>query len=194
MEGLRQSNKGFTLVEICVVLVLFSILATTTTLGLIGWQHESTYRTQEDNAEMIYMAARNKIAQLRANNVLGDFSGWGSKGSNNTVTIISESTSQNYYYALASKGDYQNYNSGSMNDPDKQKSSLVFELINDYIADKGILNGNIAILYDEDGTIYTVYFSDRTEISFSGADGLDKKENREYTKLYDNMIGVYSCE
>ena len=64
IRDLRQSNKGFTLVELCVVLVLFAILASVSTLSLLSWQENSTYQSQEDNAELVYMAARNKIAQL----------------------------------------------------------------------------------------------------------------------------------
>ena len=66
--SIRQSNKGFTLVEICVVLLLITILATITTLSLINWQEYSINKKMDDNAELIYMAAKNKIAQLKSDN------------------------------------------------------------------------------------------------------------------------------
>ena len=201
MKGLRKSNKGFTLVEICVVLVLFSILASVTTLSLISWQEYSKYKSQEDNAELIYMAARNKIAQLKANNALDELSSWGEKISGNTVdpSSVIYSHTGTIYYAICKKGDYQNYNSSSdsTNSPDK-KASLIFELINNYISDKGILNANIAIEYSQDGTIYAVYFSDSTEMDYQSS-GLGTNEkfymNGSYKhdseKLYENVIGAY---
>ena len=208
MKGLRQSNKGFTLVEITVTLVLFSILATITTLSLIRWQEYSTYTNMESNAEMIYMAARNKIAQLKANNVLDEFEGWGSNysGTDNTITGLSyndtskDTSAGKIYYALCKQGDYILYGSNNPNDKNKieKTAPLLFELIVDHIADKGILNGNIAIEYGQDGTIYAVYFSDRTQMKYgnSGAGSNNAVDmsgtvNREYGKLYDNVIGGY---
>ncbi|MBP5597049.1 MAG: prepilin-type N-terminal cleavage/methylation domain-containing protein, partial [Pseudobutyrivibrio sp.] len=38
MKSLKQSNKGFTLVELSVTIVIFTILVSTAVFGLIQWQ------------------------------------------------------------------------------------------------------------------------------------------------------------
>ncbi len=73
---LRQSNKGFTLVEILVTLVLFSVILSVTTFGIISWQHYSINTEQNENAELVYMAVKNKIAILKSNDSIDEVDGW----------------------------------------------------------------------------------------------------------------------
>ncbi len=204
--SIRQSNKGFTLVEIVVTIVIFTFLATVATLGLVNWRQYSLHRNQTDNAELLYMAARNKIAQLKANNVLDEFNGWGNKASDSDNYIIgvdfgykdmeTNTSVSSLYYALCSKGDYVKYCS---NDNISESAKLIFELTSDYISDKGILNGNIVIEYGQDGTIYGVFYSDRTEMSHGSTPKsntlfMNNLVNRDDGLLYDKMVGVYKSQ
>lgn len=52
------SNKGFTLVELVVVLLLLAILLSVTTFGLLGWIDWATFRSEEATAEDIFYAAQ----------------------------------------------------------------------------------------------------------------------------------------
>jgi len=197
--SLRQSNKGFTLVEICVVLLLISILAAITTLSLISWQEYSTNKKQEDNAEIIYMAFKNKISQLKSDNTLYELKNWGSKGTSNVAgvtypnkyhTLDNTSTSDTIYYMICEKTDYEKYKKKTLGDANK---ILMFDLLVDYIHDKKMLKANIAIEYGEDGTIYSVYYSDRTTFGYGASYGLNLSSKLESTsdKLYNKVVGVY---
>ena len=200
--SIRQSNKGFTLVEICAVMVLMSILATITTLSLIKWQEYSINKTMEDNAELIYVAARNKIAQLKSNNALNELKNWGSNGSNN-ITGISYTNNyhltnnpnisdENVYYLVCDKNDYDKYTSNSLSDPNK---ILLFDLLLDYTYKKDILKANIAIEYNEDGAIFKVYYSDRTSFGYGSSYAVDLSSNLDTSinNLYEKVIGLYSA-
>ncbi len=196
--SLRQSNKGFTLVEIVVVMVIISILATITTLSLIKWQEYSTYNSQEENAELIYMAAKNKIAKLKADNALDELKFWGKKGAqyaNVTYTnkyhkIDGNVPNDTIYYLVCGKDDYDKYTKKALGDKNKV---LLFDILNDYILDNKILKANIAIEYSEDGTIYAVYYSDRTSFGYgaSYAVNLSSSADTKTEKLYEKTIGAY---
>lgn len=185
MKSLKQSNKGFTLVEICVVLVLISILATTTTMSLISWQEYSLENKQYENAELIYMAARNQISKLKANGILADYKGWQTR----SVTINGESR----YYAYCNKSDYSTYNKHSA--MDAKGSQLLFNLVAEYVYDKTMLDANVAIEYLSDGTICDIFYSDRSDdFCYGGSSGinLSLSANRQEAFLQENMIGHYS--
>jgi len=200
MDGrvsLRQSNKGFTLIEICVVMALISILAAVTTMSLIRWQEYSTYKTMEDNAELIYMAAKNKIAQLKSDNTFKELKNWGSKGTETSFTDYNHTINGSpvtgpVYYFSCNEGDYDKY---TQKKSDANKT-LWFDLLCDYLHDKKILKANIVIEYGEDGTIYTVYYSDRTTMGYDSSStvNLYSSQNKTYDFWYENVIGIYSIK
>lgn len=167
MKGLRQSNKGFTLAEICVTFVIVSILASITTFSLISWQHDSQYNKMEQNAELIYMALKNKMTSDKANGIGFD-------------TDI-----DNLY---CNSGDYEKYkNKNSVSD----KAKTLFNYVSNYIYDKTILNAYINIEFDENKEIKSVYYSDRT-LFFNAADGSLKAEFKNNdSNRYDNLVGAY---
>ena len=138
--SIRQSNKGFTLVELCVTLVLFAVLATITTMGLLKWQEYSTNKEMEDKAEIIYMAVRNSIAKLKANNVLEETEGWGHSDSS---TLGSDGK----YHMVCTSGDYDDYINGTLS---QTSAKLLFNMTADYLHDKKILN------YISDKYIYSI--------------------------------------
>ena len=166
MEGLRQSNKGFTLVEICVTFVLVSILASITTFSLVAWQHNSQFNKMEQNAELVYMAARNKLAIYNANKV-----------------------TYNNKSVFCSIEDYKKYvkNESSLKE-DCSEAYLLFKLISEYIYDKTILEAYIYIEFDSNCNIKSVYYSNRT-LFFNN--GIIKQEYNDASKRYDDNIGMY---
>lgn len=168
MTGLRQSNKGFTLAEICVTFVIISVLASITTFGLIAWQHDSQYNKQQQNAELVYMAARNKLAIYNANN----------------VTYCNDSI-------FCDIDDYEKYKE----DKNELKtvrieSWYLFNMISEYIYDKTILDAYIYIEIDGNNDIVCVYYSDKTKF-FIDSSKLIKNEYKDESKRYEDNVGVY---
>ena len=181
--SLRQSNKGFTLVEIVVVFVIFSILATTATLGLISWQTYAINNKQDEYAEMIFMAAKNQVTARIANGVLEEDSFWAK--SNATVPGSADNT----YYMMCKKGDYKKYRK-NQNIPENTK--LFFNFIDQYVYDKSLFDASIVVEYKADGTITCVLYSERVNELSYGTSGKSISSLKSSADLrYDNIVGMY---
>ena len=65
-KNIKLRNKGFTLVELIVVLVLISIILGITVFSAIAWMDWSRFKHNEATAEEIFYAAQNQLAELEA--------------------------------------------------------------------------------------------------------------------------------
>ena len=65
-----SSNKGFTLVELIVVLVLMGIILSVTVFGALGWVDWVTFNKENDTAEDIFYAAQNQLTELDSSNAM----------------------------------------------------------------------------------------------------------------------------
>ena len=175
IKGLRQSNKGFTLAEICVTFVIISVLASITTFGLIAWQHDSMFNKQQQNAELVYMAARNKIAMYNANKVAFE-----------TTPIYCDIEDYEKYKYSYSKED----NNNTSLKQEKQQAWKLFNMISEYTYDKTILNAYIYIEFDDKNNIKCVYYSEKTK--FFDSSGNIKNEYNDDSQRYDDVVGTYS--
>lgn len=179
--SLRQSNKGFTLVELCVTLVIFSLIATISTMGLLKWQQYSSNNEMENKAELIYMAVRNSIAKLKANNVLDEIEYWGDN---------STQGNDGKYYLVCNAGDYKDYKEGNLSNT-KTSAKLLFDLTADYLHDKKMLNYDIVVSYSLDGVVHGVYYSDRSSLSYKDSAGKINVVSSDSDTLYENVVGAY---
>ena len=59
-----HSNKGFTLVELIVVLLLMTILLSVAIFGALGWIDWTRFKNENDVAEDIFFAAQNQLTEL----------------------------------------------------------------------------------------------------------------------------------
>ena len=70
-HGLKKNmNKGFTLVELIVVLALLVILLSVTIVGGLAWQDWAQFRQEEAMAEEIFYAAQNQLTELDSSGAL----------------------------------------------------------------------------------------------------------------------------
>ncbi len=65
----RAFDKGFTLVELIVVLVLLLILLGLSIAGILTWQDWSRFKKENTGAETIFYAAQNQLSELSATGV-----------------------------------------------------------------------------------------------------------------------------
>ena len=68
-----RSNRGFTLVEMIVTMMLLSILLTISVMGLMAWQDWSDFNQANEYAETMFLAAQNQLSEYNANGTLEDF-------------------------------------------------------------------------------------------------------------------------
>ena len=189
-EKLLQSNKGFTLAEICVVFVLISVLASITTFSLMTWSHESQFDKAEQNAELIYMAVKNKIAMYKANGTIDEVIADISKAYTEGQTSI---------YICCKKEDYKTYKKlkeSRNQDEYNPWAEALFDFVGKYIYDKTVLNAYVlAELDKETGNVLKVYYSDRTDFyNLSNSSNPILNEYKDYDNRYDKVVGFYSPE
>lgn len=202
MEGLRQSNKGFTLVEICVTLVIISVLASITTFSLIAWTHDSQFNKMEQNAELIYMAVRNKMAIYKANGAIFEIEGMDTFDPNGDNSEDGDSQSRSsmgqYTYIFCNNDDYGALKGKKT--PKSETARLLFDYISSYIYDKTILDAYISIEFDmKTGDVIGVYYSDRTKFYYKASDtggsisdGVNISDLKsDYSKRYEMLVGSY---
>ena len=67
-----HKNKGFTLVELIVVLVLLTILISLGIRGLLSWQDYSQFKKENTGAETIFYAVQNQFTEYGASGVFDE--------------------------------------------------------------------------------------------------------------------------
>lgn len=69
-NAFHSANRGFTLVELIVVLALMAILLSITAFGSINWLDWSRFQQEDSYAESIFYAAQNQITEMDASGAL----------------------------------------------------------------------------------------------------------------------------
>ena len=70
-KGVKK--KGFTLVELVVVLAIFGLLASITGLGLYSWTRYSINKENNENARTIFLAAQESLTHMQASGTLSEY-------------------------------------------------------------------------------------------------------------------------
>lgn len=74
LNGLKASaDKGFTLVEMVVVLVVLSIMLGLSAAGLLSWQDWASWKKQNEYAEALFISAQNQLAEYNNNGYIKKF-------------------------------------------------------------------------------------------------------------------------
>ena len=201
-EGLIQSNKGFTLAELCVIMVLISVLASVTTFSLIAWQHDSVYNKEVLNAEIVYMAMKNKIAIYKANGAIDDLTWWVEYNPEDNINEreddrLEMSKREGYRYIMCKKDDYDAYLTGNTENIE-DSAPIVYDIVSQYIKDKNILRASICVEVDNDGNIIAVFYSDRVGYFSCKTTSQEDPNCIRITNLknkpdtcYEKLVGLY---
>ena len=231
-------NKGFTLVEMLVVLILMSILLGVAAMGIIAAQDQASQISADNNAESVFVTAQKKITQLNASGALEDKVNTlkNSEGkypdtmqvpvyrtdltftypnkfiTKSMHTQFSESDSAmlltsaeiwgdyNYHNILvlrSKSGDYDKYLNGETLDP---ATVLLFELIEDGISERDVLNCAIALEFaPDDAQVFSAFFSQAADSydylsGDSGTGGVVDIAKRSYSNRISKMLGYYGVE
>lgn len=214
-----RSNRGFTLVEMIVTMMLLSILLTISVMGLMAWQDWSDFNQANEYAETMFLSAQNQLSEYNANGTLEDFAKQTKKYSPAKVKLDSIYYEEGQAYSddsvwvtvnkgtlvsvRANKGDYSLYAAGK--DTTSPTAPIVYQLLQGYLYDTSILNDAICVEFSlEDGQVFSVLYSaksngDEVEIFEYDNDNDSLRGSVNIATRYDSyrkdrMIGYYGVD
>lgn len=214
-----RSNRGFTLVEMIVTMMLLSILLTISVMGLMAWQDWSDFNQANEYAETMFLAAQNQLSEYNANGTLEDFAKQTKNFSPAEVKLDSIYYEEGQAYSddsvwvtvnkgtlvsvRANKGDYSLYAAGK--DTTSPTAPIVYQLLQGYLYDTSILNDAICVEFSlEDGQVFSVLYSakangDEQEVFVydnenTSLRGMVNIATRYESYRKDRMVGYYGVD
>lgn len=202
-KNIKNKKKGFTLVELMVVLAITAILATLVGGGLIAYTRLARFEKNEANARTLFQTAQISLTRMETAGELDAFRRQvmeeGDTGDHfqNDVTVtgadgktlVSRTKTELDQNVAALYYDRTGAAAGNHN-------ALVKELLGDYIYDASLLNASICVEIDvQSGQVYSVFYDTKSDKLRFNQDGATNIYDRSYDhRRNDSLVGYYSAE
>ena len=202
-KNTKNKKKGFTLVELMVVLAITAILAVLVGGGLIAYTRLARFEKNEANARTLFQTAQISLTRMETAGELDAFRQQvmeeGSTGDHfqNDVTVtdaggktlVSRTKTELDQNVAALYYDRTGAADGNHN-------ALVKELLGDYIYDASLLNASICVEIDvQSGQVYSVFYDTKSDKLRFNQDGATNIYDRSYGhRRNDTLVGYYSAE
>lgn len=202
-RNIKNKKKGFTLVELMVVLAITAILAVLVGGGLIAYTRLARFEKNEANARTLFQTAQISLTRMETAGELDAFRQQvmeeGSTGDHfqNDVTVtdadgntlVSRTKSELDQNVAALYYDRTGAAAGNHN-------ALVEQLLGDYIYDASLLNASICVEIDvQSGQVYSVFYDTKSDKLRFNQDGATNIYDRGYDhRRNDSLVGYYSAE
>lgn len=199
----KNKKKGFTLVELMVVLAITAILAALVGGGLIAYTRLARFEKNEANARTLFQTAQISLTRMETAGELDAFRRQvmeeGDTGDHfqNDVTVtdaggntlVSRTKTELNQNVAALYYDRTGAAAGNHN-------ALVKELLGDYIYDASLLNASICVEIDvQSGQVYSVFYDTKSDKLRFNQDGATNIYDRSYDhRRNDTLVGYYSAE
>lgn len=200
-KNIKNKKKGFTLVELMVVLAITAILAALVGGGLIAYTRLARFEKNEANARTLFQTAQISLTRMETAGELDAF--------RDKVTK-SGSMGQHFAEGLTdadgkpldgrTQKDLNTYIAALYYDKtgaaDGNHNALVKELLGDYIYDASLLNASICVEIDvQSGQVYSVFYDTKSDKLRFNQDGATNIYDRSYHhRRNDTLVGYYSAE
>ena len=187
----NNRRKGFTTVEVIVVMVLVLIMAGGLILGIIKWVDWTNFKRQNEYARTLFVAAENQLTEYAQSGQLEELSEklenartiddliesgelTGQQGQVYSLKDIWPESRNKGVYAHRYQGDivsvivtpedYVLYMQDKLEETDllEQEKTAIYDLIYSYLYDPAILKATVCIeLAPEEGQVFSVLYSDK---------------------------------
>lgn len=200
---IKNKKKGFTLVELMVVLAITAILAALVGGGLIAYTRLARFEKNEANARTLFQTAQISLTRMETAGELDAFRRQvmeeGDTGDHfqNDVTVtdaggntlVSRTKTELNQNVAALYYDRTGAAAGNHN-------ALVERLLGDYIYDASLLNASICVEIDvQSGQVYSVFYDTKSDKLRFNQDGATNIYDRSYDhRRNDSLVGYYSAE
>ena len=200
-KNIKNKKKGFTLVELMVVLAITAILAALVGGGLVAYTRLARFEKNEANARTLFQTAQISLTRMETAGELDAF--------RDKVTK-SGSMGQHFAEGLTdangkpldgrTQKDLNTYIAALYYDKtgaaDGNHNALVKELLGDYIYDASLLNASICVEIDvQSGQVYSVFYDTKSDKLRFNQDGATNIYDRSYDhRRNDSLVGYYSAE
>lgn len=202
-KNIKNKKKGFTLVELMVVLAITAILAALVGGGLIAYTRLARFEKNEANARTLFQTAQISLTRMETAGELDAFRRQvmeeGSTGDHfqNDVTVtdadgktlVSRTKTELNQNVAALYYDRTGAAAGNHN-------ALVERLLGDYIYDASLLNASICVEIDvQSGQVYSVFYDTKSDKLRFNQDDATNIYDRSYDhRRNDTLVGYYSAE
>lgn len=199
----KSKKKGFTLVELMVVLAITAILAALVGGGLIAYTRLARFEKNEANARTLFQTAQISLTRMETAGELDAFRRQvmeeGDTGDHfqNDVTVtdadgntlVSRTKTELNQNVAALYYDRTGAAAGNHN-------ALVERLLGDYIYDASLLNASICVEIDvQSGQVYSVFYDTKSDKLRFNQDGATNIYDRSYDhRRNETLVGYYSAE
>lgn len=202
-KNIKNNKKGFTLVELMVVLAITAILAALVGGGLIAYTRLARFEKNEANARTLFQTAQISLTRMETAGELDAFRRQvmeeGSTGDHfqndvtvtdaDSKTLVSRTKTELNQNVAALYYDRTGAAAGNHN-------ALVERLLGDYIYDASLLNASICVEIDvQSGQVYSVFYDTKSDKLRFNQDGATNIYDRSYGhRRNDTLVGYYSAE
>lgn len=202
-KNIKNNKKGFTLVELMVVLAITAILAALVGGGLIAYTRLARFEKNEANARTLFQTAQISLTRMETAGELDAFRqqvmeerSTGDHFQNDVTvtdadgkTLVSRTKTELDQNVAALYYDRTGAAAGNHN-------ALVERLLGDYIYDASLLNASICVEIDvQSGQVYSVFYDTKSDKLRFNQGGATNIYDRSYGhRRNDSLVGYYSAE
>lgn len=194
-----RNRRGFTLVELMVVLAVTAILAALAGGGLLAYIRLARFQKNESNARAMFQTAQLAAAQLELAGEKDDFTAQvAANGHGGHITQpLTETMTQDEYNALNARVYALYFDKGAEPTPDTPEAKL-YAYIKQYVYDSSFLDAAFCIEIDAStGQVFSVFYDSGVQaLRFANNKGQTDAtllDDRSYQNRRDRTLVGYYC-